>query len=257
MNCPFCQNPVLPKAHVCGHCGRDLLPWLSLLIQLDQQSQKIERLEKVLGLPGDVTLPGQKNLQASGPVDLPDPPPVRWHAHRLLMGVLVTAAILWSAHWLLLFVYDAPPLLLRVVTLLVPLLAALALNARGDVDWRSNLLAALILSIGGVAGMLGITTWIDEVTWLPTSKRDWIETFEYTVSIKLAWVTGHLVGLALNKGQRLLHEKRQLARTRGGHETPRISDVSEQLQKLAAAAAPVASGLVAAYSGLKALMGDG
>lgn len=256
MNCPFCQNPVLPKAYVCGHCGRDLVPWLSLLTQLDRQSQKIERLEKALGLPpGDSTGPTQ--VQAPAQVDLPDPPPVLWHAQRLLMGAILTGMALFLAHWLLLFVYDAPALLLRVVTMLAPLGVALALNARGDVDWRSNLLAALILSIGSVAGMLAITAWIDDVAWLPTSKRDWIETFEYAVSIKLAWVTGHLVGLALNKGQRLMHDKRQLTRSSLGQVAPRISDVSEQLQKLAAAAAPVASGLVAAYSGLKSLMGDG
>ena len=247
---------MLPKAYVCGHCGRDLVPWLSLLTQLDRQSQKIERLEKVLGLPaGDSASPTP--AQAPAPVDLPDPPPVSWQAQRLLMGAILTGMALFLAHWLLLFVYDAPALLLRAVTMLAPLLAALAINARGDVDWRSNLLAALTLSVGSVAGMLAITAWIDEVDWLPASKRDWIETFEYTLSILLAWVTGHLVGLALNKGHRLMHEKRKLTRSSLGEVAPRISDVSEQLQKLAAAAAPVASGLVAAYSGLKSLMGDG
>lgn len=247
---------MLPKAYVCGHCGRDLVPWLSLLTQLDQQSQKIDRLEKALGLPADVNSPSPARTQAA--LEGPDPPPVLWHATRLAVGAVGTALALWLAHWLLLFVYDAPPLLLRVVTLLVPLLVALGLNARGDVDGRSNALAALLLSVVGVGGMLAITAWIDDVPWLPQSKRDAVETFEYTVSILLAWVTGHLVGLALNKGQRLLYEKRRAALAIPlGQMAPRISEVSEQLQKLAAAAAPVASGLMAAYSGLKALMGDG
>jgi hypothetical protein len=257
LNCPFCQNQVLPKAYVCGHCGRDLVPWLSLLTQLDQQNQRVERLEKTLGLPSDLNSVAPKGQTAHAVMEWPDPPPISWHVHRLLMGILVSAALLWGAHWLLLFVYDASPLLLRIVTMLVPLLVALALNARGDVDWRSNLLASCVLSMAGVAGMLGITAWIDEVPWLPTSKRDGIETFEYTIAIQLAWVTGHLVGLALNKGQRLLFEKRQLANATLGQVGPRIKDVSEQLQKLAAAAAPVASGLIAAYSGLKSLVGDG
>ena len=246
---------MLAKAYVCGHCGRDLVPWLSLLTQLEQQNQKIDRLEKTLGLPTDLNSPLQSRAHIT--VEGPEPPPVMWHAKRLLLGGIGTALALWLAHWLLLFVYDAPPLLLRILTLVLPLLVALGLNARGDVDARSNTLAALLLSVVGVGGMLAITAWIDDVPWLPQNKRDAIETFEYTVSILLSWVTGHLVGLSLNKGQRLLYERRRAAIAPLGQMAPRISEVSEQLQKLAAAAAPVASGLMAAYSGLKALMGDG
>jgi hypothetical protein len=255
LNCPFCQNQVLPKAYVCGHCGRDLVPWLSLLVQLDQHHQKIERLEKALGLPADLSNPSRG--EATSALPMAEPPPVMWHAQRLLVWALACAALLWLAHWLLLFVYDAPPLVLRLVTMAMPLLAALGLNARGDVDWRSNAITAWVLSTTGVAGMLAITAWLDDVALWPQTKRDWIETFEYTVSILLAWVTGHLVGLALNKGQRLLYERRRLMNNSLSTVAPRVTEVSEQLQKLAAAAAPVASGLIAAYSGLKSILGEG
>ena len=255
MNCPFCQNQVSPKAYVCGHCGRDLVPWLSLLLQLEQQSQKIERLETTLGLPPELNAQGRPDALSA--LSVSEPPPVLWHLRRLLMGGVACALALWLAHGLLLFVYDAPPLVLRLVTMVMPLLIALGLNARGDVDWRSNALTAGVLSCSALSVMLGITAWMDNVAWWPESKRDWIETFEYTVSIWLAWVTGHLVGLALNKGQRLMFERRRLTQTGPGAATPRITEVSEQLQKLAAAAAPVASGLVAAYSGLKAILGEG
>ena len=254
MNCPFCQNKVLPKAYACGHCGRDLVPWLALLGDLEEQARRLERIEKVLGMPSDLH-------QAAGvpltlPSQAPELPPVQWHWQRLAFAFGLTALGLVFAHWLLLFVYDASPVILRVVTIAMPVMFALAVNARSDVDWRSNAIMATLLALISVAAMLGVTAWLDEVPWLPDNKRDWRETFEYVVSILLAWVTGHLIGLALNKGHRLIQEKKHALLLNNGT-LPKISDISEQLQKVAAVAAPVASGLAAAYSGLKSLVGNG
>ena len=171
--------------------------------------------------------------------------------------VLVSLVSLMFAHWLLLFIYDASVILLRVVTMLIPLIFSLCANVKGDVDWRSNTSAAVLLAIFGVGAMLGLTAWIDEVSWLPQSKRDWVETFEFSVAILLSWVTGHLIGSALTRGQRVLHARRQQARAQGMAFVPKVTEITEQLHKLALAAAPVASGAMAAYSGLKSLMGDG
>jgi hypothetical protein len=255
LNCPFCQNPVLPNAYVCGHCGRDLVPWLSLLGQLEHQAQRIARLEKATGLPPLTAGQAISNPDAALP-DLPEPPPVRYRIGRLVKVALGTALGLCMAHWLLLFIYDAPALILRVSTMLLPLGLSLAANIKGDIDWRSNLVTAIALSLLGVGGMLAITATLDDVRWLPQSKREWIETFEYAVAIGLAWVTGHLVGLSLNKGHRLLYARRQAALRQGRMILPKVTDMSEKLQKLAAAAAPLVSGLVAAYSGLKSLWGE-
>jgi len=256
LNCPFCQNSVLPKAYVCGHCGRDLVPWLCLMDQMEHQAQRIVRLEKAVGLPPLVA--GQQiNSTDLALRDLPEPPPVRYRIDRLVKVALGTALSLYMAHWLLLFVYDAPALILRVSTMLLPLAVSLTANIRGDIDWRSNAVTAIALALLGVGGMLAITAILDDVHWLPQSKREWIETFEYAVSIGLAWVTGHLVGLSLNKGHRLLYARRRAAMRQGRMILPKVTDMSEKLQKLVAAAAPLVSGLVAAYSGLKSLWGEG
>ena len=174
MNCPFCQNKVLPKAYACGSCGRDLVPWLALMGDLEEQARRLERIEKLLNLPSDLHQPvGTPLAMASQPQELP---PVLWHWQRLAMAFGLTALVLVFAHWLLLFVYDASPLILRIITIAMPAVLALGVNARGDVDWRSNAIMATLLAASSVAGMLALTAWLDDVAWLPENKRGWRET---------------------------------------------------------------------------------
>ena len=182
MNCPFCQNQVLPKAYACGHCGRDLVPWLALMTDLEDRTKRLERLEKALGLPSQEGAFKMADGAQTAFVRA-EPEPVLPHWNRLAVWVLVAWLGLLVAHWLLLFVYDASPLILRIVTMVLPLVLAMPANARGDVQFKSNAIMATLLAASSVAGMLALTAWLDDVAWLPENKRDWRETFEYTVAI--------------------------------------------------------------------------
>ena len=125
------------------------MPFLSLMGQIEQQAQHIGRLEKYLGLPPNLTMVVDAVDLSLQDQDLA-PPAVAWHIQRLLWWVLLAVASLMFAHWLLLFVYDASLLILRVVTMLIPLSLGLIANAKGDIDWRSNIGAALLLAWVGV-----------------------------------------------------------------------------------------------------------
>jgi hypothetical protein len=129
---------------------------------------------------------------------------------------------------------------------------------RSGLNWPAQLLAAIMVSACSVGLMLGITSHIDGVPLLPNNTRDWRETIEYTTAIGLGFFTGYL---ALRLTTRWEQHQRDrinlrvlLARDEKGQF--KITEISNQVQSLIAATAPLASAGVALYSGLKAFTGQ-
>jgi hypothetical protein len=106
------------------------------------------------------------------------------------VGQLVAlVALLLIAHWVIIGILDLDTLILRFVSILIPLPFGLL----GPKSLRATIWTAATAAVVAVWGMLAITGAIDHVPVLPQGTRDWIETLEYAASIGLAYGTGRLV----------------------------------------------------------------
>lgn len=172
--------------------------------------------------------------------------------------VVVTIATMGLCHWVLLFVYDAPPLFLRLLTITLPAWTGYACARRSGFDGFTQLLAALLVGGLSVTLMLTITARIDGVPLWPETARDWRETLEYTAAIALSFFTGYLTHHLLARWARQQRNKISLrvllARDESGQF--KITEISNQVQSLITATAPLVSAGAALYSGLKAFTGS-
>jgi hypothetical protein len=118
----------------------------------------------------------------------------------------------------------------------------------------AQLLAALLVSALSVSLMLAITAHIDAVPLWPNNPRDWREVFEYTAAIGLSFFTGYLTHRLMARWTQQQRNKISLrvllARDEAGQF--KITEISNQVQSLITATAPLVSAGVALYSGLKA-----
>jgi len=170
--------------------------------------------------------------------------------------------LLVAAHWLMLFVYDVKPLYLRFATIFIPVPFGFLLGARFPGEFRNSLVAGFGLAVAGVLAMLTVTAFIDKVPLLPQDARDWRETFEYVVSITLAFATGLLLGehharkkLAELKTNRVVL---LLARAFVPNEEGKlgIEKAVKKLTKLTDTVTPVATGAASIYAGIKVFLGQ-
>lgn len=257
MNCPYCHSNISSRAQVCPQCTRDL--WLIKPLQEEVLAlqQKVAELELKWAGSG-----------ASGPQD--EPPetsilipsvssaPASAGLNLTVAAVLSIAAAL-LLHWLLLFVYDTNPLVLRLATILAPaLISALAL-------WfvKPSRLALVVTSLlvgtVAVAGMLIVTGLLDNVPVTPQNLRDWRETLEYALAIAFGFLTG-----ALTASLRQQVQQRQAKAPgkglfnlvqRDAHGRIHVDDIIEALERWGTVLGPVVSGGMALYAGVKSLMG--
>lgn len=266
-NCPYCWLDVPAQATVCGHCTRDLVLFKPLALQLQAVGQEVEQLKSALAQQAQalaqIQTQGVQSAALSFAESLPqaelaDQTPTRAPSWFMLITVaLLTIPAIGLCHWVLLFIYDAPPLFLRVLTIALPALTGYVCARQSVLGWVAQLLSALVVAVGSVVLMLGITAYIDTVPLWPNNPRDWRETLEYTAAIGLGFFTGYLmlrlVTLWRHKQSDIINLRVLLERDEKGHF--KITEISNQVQSLVTAAAPLVSTGVALYSGLKALAG--
>jgi hypothetical protein len=164
----------------------------------------------------------------------------------LAAAVVVVVAASALLHWLLLFVYDAPPMILRILTLLVPLALGLRVSRSGGGSLAAHALASACCGIASVAAMLAVTHLIDGVPLLPQDLREMREALEYCASIALAFLTGYLVMHGLRRAR-----QRPVPAASHGE----LIGYAERFQQLAGMLSPICAGGLALYSGFKSLGG--
>jgi hypothetical protein len=91
------------------------------------------------------------------PIDAIADTPRRSWLNWVIMVVL-TIAVMGLCHWMLLFVYDAPPLFLRLLTITLPALTGYGCARRSGFGGLMHLLAALLVAGLSVGLMLAITS---------------------------------------------------------------------------------------------------
>jgi hypothetical protein len=264
-NCPYCWGDVPTQASVCGHCTRDLVLFKPLAIRLQTLADEVTQL-KLLVEQQEQTLAHVQSQDFQTAVlnyaEAQDTPQAlatdsvtatpSWG--NWLGMVILTIALIGLCHWVLLFAYDAPPLFLRLLTITLPAITGYVCARRSALNWSMQLLAAVVVSTGSVIVMLGITAHIDGVPLWPGNPRDWRETFEYTAAICLGFFTGYLIYRLLARWKQKQRNKISLrillARDENGKF--KITEISNKVQSLITATAPLVSASMALYSGLKA-----
>ncbi len=260
MRCPYCTSEIADEALACPHCTRDLYLFKPLL-------ERIARLEaQVAQTTTDTALHAriadlEARLEQAEPARAPAAPASGGARLRLLaVALLGTVLLALLAHWLMLFVYDARPLLLRIATLAIPVPFGFLLGMRRVVDWRGALACAALTATLAVLAMLSLTAWIDRVPVLPEGARDVRETVEYVAGIGLAFVTGHLLGSLLAGGpaggRPPLRAAVLLSRVLVPGESGEagIQSASEAIDRLIKMATTVATAGAALYSGVRSLL---
>jgi hypothetical protein len=190
MECPFCAEAIKDEALVCKHCGRDLKIPKPLI------EENLELIGKLGELQRELTDLRSRLARRETPVAF-------WGRY-LAVYVVPPILLLLLAHLLLIVKLDVNPLIMRFVSMLIPLPFGFCLAWIAHLGWRVALGLGLIVGVVAVSGMAGIIGYIDEIPVMPQNTQEWRETIEYATSIALATLTGYLLAILLRN---ILHQQ--------------------------------------------------
>ena len=200
---------------------------------------------------------------AGDAVAAPELLPQRWS--RLAAAAVAVVIMLLAAHWMIVFVYDWPTLVLRLVSIAIPLPLAVWLTLRYRISPAMEILFGLVIGAIAVFGMAYVTSIHEKTAFLPENMREWQETLDYIASIMFAHLTGVLLSSAM--------QARSGAQNRDGEATLRLAQVIafvtgravangpqikkhvETVQNVVSNLMPVASAIMAIVTGIKGILG--
>ncbi|MGZ5809847.1 MAG: hypothetical protein ACXWJW_04545 [Xanthobacteraceae bacterium] len=168
---------------MCKHCGRDLKVPKPLMEENAELIARVEKLEIELGA---------LRSAAARKSD-----PLAYWSTAYFYFVLPATLLLLLAHYLIIIHFDLNPLLLRVLSVVIPLPFGFALRFVTHHGLRSAAIVGAATGIIAVFLMMVVVGLVDKVPIVPDTARDWRETIEYMVSIALAVVTGNILALAI------------------------------------------------------------
>lgn len=256
--CPYCCSDIPAQAIVCSHCARDLTLFRPLALQMQAlEASQVQLRDEIARLRLSSSLPTSENQTTpADPISGNLEASPSWKAW--LGMAWLTIGLLGLSHWVLFFLYDAPPLALRVLTIVLPMLTGYLAARWSELPLAVQLLSSLWVGVISVMLMLTITAHIDAVPLWPANTREWKETLEYAAAIVLGYFTGALMHHLLQHIARRNTQKLRLSvlLERDAKGQLRIADISNQVQSLVSALAPLVSAGSALYSGLKIFMGD-
>jgi small-conductance mechanosensitive channel len=179
MQCPFCAEDIKDEALVCKHCSRDLKIPKPLIEENQELIATIGELQQELN-----------KLRAD--LARHRTPGAFWATH-LAVYIVPPIALLLLAHLLLIVKFDVNPLVMRGVSMLIPLPFGFALAWFAYLGLRTAACVGIAIGVIAVAGMTAIIGYTDNVPIMPQNVREWRETIEYALSIALATVTGNIL----------------------------------------------------------------
>ena len=193
MKCAYCQSELDDEAHVCKVCKRDLYLFRPLL-------EKITALEEELSTKPSVEVYEstiaqlEQRLEAALAKPEIEKSSLKSNARSVGIYILVPLLILLLAHELIVVVYDAKLIYLRLISIAIPLPFGYLLFAsrrRSVVAWFTGV---LLLALISVIGMSWLTSLVDKTPVLPQNMFEWREFIDYGASISFSFLTGMLLG---------------------------------------------------------------
>ena len=194
-----------------------------------------------------------------------EPPELRPQtAARAALGVVTAVALLLLAHLLVVFALDLPTLVLRVISIAVPLPIAVWMTLRRRIRPPLEVVMALAIGILAVGAMSLVVSVHEHDSFLPENSREWRETLEYVASIALAYATGVLIsgtvqarsGAPNRAGQVTLKLAQAVASVTGKalKTGPEIKKHIDLIQALINFLALLTTGFMAVVTGLRAVL---
>lgn len=268
VDCPYCMSALPEEATVCAHCTREVGVFRPLLKRIAEQAHRLDAQERrVDSLVEQIEhFAHATSHRTDGMPDraLLKAPPVMGRPVRSFVVLAVTVLLTTLlAHWLLLFAYDAKPLVHLGVTVMIPLPFAFFIAAGAAPTTRWTLITSATIGLSAVLAMSGITSLVDDVPWLPASTREWREVFEYSTSIGLSTLTGLFAASLLHQRESVSPLVRMIARGLATF-TPQANDgtfaverIGKRLQEIVTNVTPLITAASAVYAGLKSISGGG
>lgn len=260
MKCPYCTSQIGDEALACPHCTRDLYLFKPLLAKIEALEATVCDLEEKLKATAP---PPAADATAMAPEPEPSAGELRLQGMLFWLAPLL---LLLIAHGLITVVYDLNTLVLRIVSLLIPLPFGLLVMRNGPRRVGFWVFAAFAMAACGVLGMSILIAHVDHTAILPQDRREWKEFVEYAASIGFSFVTGMVLG-------RMLWRRRQLERqallaselalklakmiATGQQSAEKLASTVKKINDLRTSITLAATSATSIYMGLKGFLGGG
>lgn len=106
--------------------------------------------------------------------------------------VVPPSILLLAAHFLITFGLDLSPIYLRMASVLIPLPFGFSVAILRNIGFRGAMVLGVATAALSIPGMLAVTSYLDDVHFMPSNQREWREVLEYGTSIALAYGAGNI-----------------------------------------------------------------